>query len=336
VPFDILAEFLPDTIRGKYLLLIEYFWTAGSIITPIVASLTIRNGGSWKLFVIICAIPCLISVVAGVIFVPESPRWLISKGRDSEALEILRSAAEMNGKDPHTIFPPGTRLLVQNEEVTSELSDLLKPKWRKLTLTLWVVWAGFAFSYYGTIMTVTIVFGKDDDEDDFDYGAIFSSSCSEIVGVAVAICLIDKIGRIPTQVGSYFLGGICVFLMCFYANEAGRNSLLVISFAARAFEMIGNCVTWVSTAELLSTEIRSTGHSAANAVARLGAFCSPYVVYHLNLRHLGILMLIIHFITVIAASRLPETKGKHLGKATGEILSDDRILSNEDNVREVL
>ena len=59
VPFDIFAEFLPKKQRGKQLLFIEYFWTMGSLMTPLFAYLTLEK--SWRLFVILCAIPCVIS-----------------------------------------------------------------------------------------------------------------------------------------------------------------------------------------------------------------------------------------------------------------------------------
>ena len=42
--------------------------------------------------------------------------------------------------------------------------------------------------------------------------------------------------------------------------------------------MTGSCVSWVSTAEILTTEVRTTGHSAANAIARIGAIFSPFVI----------------------------------------------------------
>ena len=79
---------------------------------------------------------------------------------------------------------------------------------------------------------------------------------------------------------------------------------------------MGSCVTWVSTAEVLATEIRTTGHSAANAVARTGGFFSPYLVGgKLPLPTVGIIMLVIHLFTAFCASRLPETRGKRLGHA---------------------
>lgn len=42
--------------------------------------------------------------------------------------------------------------------------------------------------------------------------------------------------------------------------------------------MMGSCVTWVSTAEIYTTEVRTTGHASANAMGRTGAFFSPYLV----------------------------------------------------------
>lgn len=51
MPFDIFAEFLPTSHRGKHLLVIEYFWTAGSLMTPLFAYFTLAE--SWRLFVIL-------------------------------------------------------------------------------------------------------------------------------------------------------------------------------------------------------------------------------------------------------------------------------------------
>lgn len=336
VPFDILAEFLPTRIRGRYLLLIEYFWTAGSLSVPVVAYLTVGRGLSWNLFVLICAIPCVASFVMGVFLVPESPRWLLSRGRKEEALHILRDAAAINRMDPMTVYPTGTELL-DEEEDTGRFADLFSPKWKRITLLLWGAWVGFAFGYYGTIIAVTRVFETSDegninsaDYDDavgnanvnedmvqFDYQAIFISSTAELVGTAIVVFLIDRAGRIASQVFAYLVGGVCLFLLCFFAESGSRPFLIGVSFGARVCEMMGSCVTWVTTAEVLSTEIRTTGHSAANAIARTGGFISPYLVGgRLPLRTVGIIMLCIHCFTAFCASKLPETRNKRLGHAT--------------------
>ena len=336
VPFDILAEFLPTQIRGRYLLLIEYFWTAGSMAVPVVAYLTVGKGLSWNIFVLICAIPCIASFVMGAYLVPESPRWLLSQGRKDEALQILRDAAAVNKLDPMTVYPSGTELQDEKEE-TGKFADLLSPKWKKITLLLWGAWTGFAYCYYGTIIAVTRVFevsggdAVDDDlgngaaDDDistgnagvqFDYQAIFISSSAELIGTALVVFLVDRAGRIASQVSAYLIGGICLFLLCFFSESGNRPFLICVSFGARVCEMMGSCVTWVTTAELLSTEIRTTGHSAANAVARTGGFFSPYLVGgKLPLPTIGIIMLVIHLFTAFCASRLPETRGKRLGHA---------------------
>ena len=99
VPFDVLSEFLPTEKRGHYLLAIEYYWTAGSMISPILAYVAIEILNSWQAFVIACAVPCFVSFIATHFFMPESPRWLASQGRKDEAMRILRDAAyKNNGK----------------------------------------------------------------------------------------------------------------------------------------------------------------------------------------------------------------------------------------------
>lgn len=336
VPFDILAELVPTEIRGRYLLLIEYFWTAGSILVPVLAYLTLEL--SWRLFIILCAVPCFISLIVTHRFVPESPRWLVCKGRNEEALHILRNAARVNGKDPNILFPEGCTISMDEEEGTSNVCDLFQPRWRRVTLLLFVVWVGFAFSYYGVIMTVTKIFGNVDEkneegnEQSFDYGAILISSSAEIMGTAIVIFLVDRIGRIPTQVSAYCTGGIAVFLLCYFVNELSRSMLITLAFIGRVAEMSGSCVTWISTAEIYPTEIRSTGHSATNAVARLGGFMMPYILSGVaSLQSVGFIMLFIHICTALSASYLPETKGLELGHAPLPAEDTSRKSTGSDN-----
>lgn len=329
VPFDILAEFLPTDRRGKYLLLIKYFWTVGSCLIPILAYISFEIFGSWRMFTVACALPSLFSAVVSVKYVPESPRWLASMGQQEKALEILRDAARRNGVDVNLAFPEG--ICLANEEAEcSDFSELLKPRWRKLTLTLWSVWIGFAFSYYSIIMVITRIFDEEDEEDgglDFDYIAIFISSSSEFVGTTLAIQLVDNIGRIKALVGAFLLGGTNICVVCLFDGTLTRLATVFFSFISRASGMAATCITWIITAELLATSMRATGHAAANSVARCGAFLSPFLVNEGKLGTIGITLLITGITAAMAASQLPETTGVELGKAI--------LLEEEEEIRRI-
>jgi MFS family permease len=359
VPFDILAEFLPSHRRGTNLLLIEYFWTVGCLLVVVLAYFTLHGEKSqWRLLVALSSLPCFISLIVGYLFVPESARWLVTQGRSDEALQIIRDGAVMNGHDVTVLFPEGIQLVDEPEEKQATIADLFKPKWREITLRLWGGWGAFAFGYYGTLLAITKVFDNDQggsstDDDpgsyNFDYGAIFVSSSAELVGTTIVILAVDRAGRIPCQVIAYSLAGISVCVLCTLAsNGAPRLLLIALGFTARVFEMGGTCVTWVSTAEILTTEVRSTGHSTANAMARLGAFFCPFVVEGgIPLQRIGFIMLFVHAITVLCVSKLPETKGKGMGatddsnddeqeELDGIILVDDHDTDDADEAAFVL
>jgi MFS family permease len=335
VPFDILAECIPSNTRGKNLLIIEYFWTVGVLFVVVMAYIFLgKEEGNWRLFVCVCTLPCLASVIVGVLCVPESPRWLCTMGRSDDALQILRTAAVINGHDAQFIFPEGTEIVDEAKEEPN-FCELFTPKWRWTTLMLWGTWGAYAFGYYGVIMLITEIFEnvQGDTSNDvrthpkynFDFGAIFVSSSAELVGASLAILGVDRVGRIPVQIVSYSAAGLSVCALAVLAsNGGGRSALISLGFVARIFEMSGSCVTWVSTAEILTTEVRTTGHSTANAVARIGSLFAPFlIVGNSSVAKKGVIMLAIHCITVAFVSQLPETKGVHMGVASIPVLSED-------------
>ena len=334
IPFDTLAEFIPISHRGTNLLYIEFFWTGGTLLVPVFAWWSFGRAGedaSWEQFVALCAIPCALSTILGLILVPESPRWLLTQGKHEKALEILRIAAGHNGLDGYQIFPEGTLIMKEASGEHDELNlvasfrELLSPKWLNTTLRLWGTWFGLEFLYFGTVIAVSLVFARYEDGNvdagggvfDFDYSAIFISASSEILGLVLVLCTVDKWGRIPTQVTTYLMGGICCLLLGFFAvkGETSRTLLVVLSFLARMSMMGATSTTWVATPEIFSTSLRATGHGTANALGRLGGLLCPYIITEgTSLPLIGIVLFVVSFATARISGSLPETAGKSLGK----------------------
>ncbi|KAL7572349.1 hypothetical protein ACA910_021562 [Epithemia clementina (nom. ined.)] len=344
VPFDTLAEFVPASHRGRNLLLIEYFWTGGTLLVPVVALLTLGQSDNqegtdneWRWFVVVLGMPCLLSCFVAFAFVPESPRWLLTKGKHDKALAVLRAAAKMNGKSATEVFPPGTVILQEDEEATT-FGDLFRPEWRWTTILLWLCWGGFAITYFGTIIAVTMIFASDpaDLENQglysFDYTAILISASSEVAGTTVALLTVDRLGRIPTQVLSYIGGGVSMFVLSVMAmdEDSPRTQMILMGFLARMFFMGGSCTTWVSTAEIMPTEIRTTGHSWANACARLAGAASPFVVSEQHpYTYSGAVILVVSLITAMVTSMLPETKGHTMGIRSKELESGLEVVRQQ-------
>ena len=74
IPFDIIAEFMPVSYRGQFLVLIEYFWTLGSILVAGLAW-ALLSSSSWRVLAVLTAFPVTLSLLLGVFCLPESVRW---------------------------------------------------------------------------------------------------------------------------------------------------------------------------------------------------------------------------------------------------------------------
>lgn len=313
VPFCTFSEFLPPSQRGTNLVCLQVFCIVGALFAHL--ALQHQHVEAWRQIVVVCSIPSILATILGLTVVPESPRWLLSQNRQEEALAILRVAAKANGKDPDSLFPAST-ILYSHEphEANNALFSLFSSGWIKLTSVLWSTYFGMSFLDHGTIALAVSVFSNDSRQQ--NYQGIFNAA-SQFLSLFLVVFLIDGFGRSSTQCLAYALGGLlCLIIALFedYDPTTNPNLLLVLTFLAHTCMFGGKCATWVSTTEILATEMRTTGHGMANVFSRLGGFLSAYVLSRIySLPSIGLALFVISLWTASTSSKLPETNVKEMG-----------------------
>ena len=144
VPFDLVGEFMPSSTRGLILSIYQYWWCIGSMYTVLMAWLVLP---SWRALVILCAAPVLVAGVC-MVFIPESPRWLLAQGRNQEAQRILTDMAKSNRPQKPVPNIQLERTLLKDEH--GSVSSLFEnPDLRRYTLANMVIWASAGFTFYG-------------------------------------------------------------------------------------------------------------------------------------------------------------------------------------------
>lgn len=312
IPFDLLSEFLPQSVRGQFLININYFWTIGSMFVAGVAW-AILPVASWKVLAIVTSIPVGISLLWAIFTLPESPRWLLLKGRGEEAEEVVRQAAAYNG----TELPPFKLKVEQRSEAEMSGSPIELFYWENLPITipLWTLWICFGFCYYGIVLLISRVFEKESSGDDdsfqcdFKYTEIFGSAASEVGGVVICALTIDRWGRVYSQMSQYFAAGVAVLFVGFSMPDGWLTFFTIL---ARMASLASTLSTWVATPELFPTRLRATGHSVSSSLARLGSFSVPFLISSdASLLTVSVVLCVVNIVAAIAVYFLPETKGEY-------------------------
>ncbi|XP_056586803.1 synaptic vesicle glycoprotein 2C-like [Triplophysa dalaica] len=189
IVFSYFAEFLAREKRGEHLSWLCMFWMVGGIYASAMAWAIIPHYGwsfsmgsayqfhSWRVFVVVCALPCVSAVVA-LTFMPESPRFYLEVGKHDEAWMVLKQIHDTNMRargEPEKVFtvnriktPKQLDELVemQSESTNPALKVLFRIKselhgiWRTFlkcweypvkdnTVKLAIVWFSLSFGYYG-------------------------------------------------------------------------------------------------------------------------------------------------------------------------------------------
>jgi len=271
VAATLMSEYAPSYLRGRFIVLLESFWGVGWLVAALISYLLIPQFG-WQVAFIIGALPALYVFLIRL-HMPESIRYLISKGKVDEAREIILSLEKKLGV-PSRPF---------DNEFVDEATPIFKLNvftlWTKTfrlrTLMLWITWFGIVFSYYGIFMWLpSIVFSQGFEVvKTFEYVLIMT--LAQLPGYITAAFLVDIIGRRYTLSLFLLMSGVCAYL---FGNAATSYELLGWGAAMSFFNLGAWGVIYTYTPELYPTAIRALGSGWAAGFGRIGGMLAPMLV----------------------------------------------------------
>ena len=275
VASTLVAEVAPVKQRGRMLVLLESFWAYGWILAAVIGYLVIPEYG-WRIAFLIGALPALYVLVLRR-RLPESPRYLLRKGRNAEA----REAAATLG-----IEYEGTNDKEHGDSSASGgggtgLGLLWSAPYARRTAMLWVLWFGMVFSYYGIFTWLPQILATS-----AGYGLVRSFefvlliTLAQIPGYFSAAYLVERWGRKATLV-TYLLGS-AVAALAFglrgLGAEAGGAELVLWGSLVSFFNLGAWGVLYGYTPELYPTAARGSGAGWAAGIGRIGGIAGPYLV----------------------------------------------------------
>jgi MFS family permease len=270
-----IAEFTPARNRGRSNGLVMSFWAVGGILASLISILVISTLGlTWRYTLLFGVISAAYGLLARRL-IPESPRWLASRGRTEDADRVVESITGISSPVGYVdTVGPGTGL--------SRFREL----WRNYRGRLFFGMAldfSEAAGYYGLFTAMSIlVFSTATgavpiDDGVLPYYFLIANVAALAGGIFVSFAL-DRIGRKPTVTFSYTAAALSM-LGCAAAAATGSATVVLVAFSVAAF--FATCA-WVSAyptfSELFPTRLRATGIGASVAVGRIGAIIGQVVL----------------------------------------------------------
>lgn len=322
-----LAEVAPTEIRGAVASLNQLMIVTG-ILVAYIANSALAGAEAWRWMIALAVIPSVL-LFLGMLFMPETPRWLASKDRDEEAREVLRRT-----RDEAAVEAEMSDIKRVESQEEGGLEELLA-SWVRPALLVGMGLAIFqqiiginTIIYYAPTTLTNVGFGNS--------AAILANAGIGVINVTmtlVAIRFIDRVGRKPLlllgaagMASSLAILGLTSLLL---PEPSGVSLVGIITLAClalfiAAFAVSWGPIVWVMLGEIFPLKVRGS----AMAVATVLLWAANFVVslsFPVLLEALGIGWLFLGYSLIgLAAlffvrSFVTETKGRSLEKIESDL-----------------
>ncbi|HYH78758.1 MAG TPA: MFS transporter [Longimicrobium sp.] len=319
VASTLVSEFAPVRIRGRIVVLLEAFWAAGWILAALIGTFVVPiSDEGWRWAFAAGALPALYS---GVVrrALPESVRFLESRGRADEAEAVVRRFEAAAGVEAPAA-PSSPTIEERPASVAKPARVGLGQLWRgelaRRTLALWLVWFGINFAYYGAFIWLPALLVQRGFTLAKSFHFTLYMTFAQLPGYAVSAWLIERWGRRPTL--AVFLAGSAGSALLF--AQAGSDASVLVAGCLLSFFNLGAWgAVYAATPEVYPTAMRATGAGWAAGFGRIAsilaplsvppllAFGGPQAVFGTFAAFFGL--------AIVGALLLPEWRGRELDAA---------------------
>jgi MFS transporter, putative metabolite:H+ symporter len=273
-----LSEFVRKKDRGRFVGSLAGFFSFGFVSAALLGYFIVpAYADGWRVVQIASALP-----IAMLLWwrrgLPESPRWLLERGRTAEAEATVTRIEDELRRDQ--TLPPLDGVEIPATTRTagtfcSNLAALVRPGVLRTTLMLWLLWLAMTFSYYGFFTWIPSLLVKEGMTITKSFGYVIVIYLAQIPGYYSAAFLSEKLDRKWTIVAYLVLGGVTAFAM----SGARSEIAIMIIGSVLSFFMNGTYAgIYAYTPELYPTAFRATGMGVASAFGRIGGIAAPIVI----------------------------------------------------------
>jgi putative MFS transporter len=308
-----ISELARAKARGRFVLLYELVFPVGLVATGLVGSWVVPRFG-WQWMFVIGAIPAFIAFFLQRV-IPESPRWLATRGRRLDAQAALawieRETEKSTGQPLATPLP-----VIHSEHRAASWSDLFGPLYLRRTLVVWVIWFAAYFFNYGLVVWLPTIYStvfKLPLQQSLQYGLI--TQAVGFLGALTCALSIDHVGRRPWFAFAFMVNAIALGALFVLGPDSPQRVLVFVS-SGYFFVSVLSIGVYVYTPELYPTRVRAIAVGTSTAWLRFASILGPSIVGAIVGSGLGKVFLLFAAVAVVGAVVTGlfavETKGRIL------------------------
>ncbi len=333
------AEIAPAAIRGRLVGLVQFNIVFGILLAYlsnfVINQIMGDNLDKWRWMLGVMAIPSIIFFLL-LFTTPETPRWLISHGRENKGVETSRRLCSTQAESDQQLAEIRGQI-EEDSRLAGKKASLFAPRYRKVVLMAFLIAAFNQLSGINAILYYAPkVFESAGASENLATLLPVFVGLMNLVATMTALTVIDKLGRrtlmLVGSIGYLVSLGFIAAVMFYYEVGKGGNfdgtsvTLvfigLLVFIAAHAFGQ--GSVIWVFISEIFPQEVRASGQSFGSMThwifAAITTYAFPPIISALG----GGTAFLLFFIFMIGQlfwvlKVMPETKGIPLEKMAAKL-----------------